>query len=95
MTSFKIVKLDVIILQMNILVFILLCLVDLYVDAEFWHLHNLVEYFVSYTAQNIEKAISSCETMHGAKLVMIQTEDKQVFLEGLFANNSNYSSGNY
>ena len=78
-------------LQMKLFKLILL-IPAINVAAEVWHLHNFTEYSVSDDAKNFDDAHSSCTSLQ-AELVMIQTEDVQVFLEGLFDNNA-YSSGN-
>ena len=57
------------------------------------HLHDHTEYYVYNKAKSFKNARLSC-SMDDAELVMIQTEDVQVFLEELF-DRSIYSSGNY
>ena len=64
-----------------------------FINAERWHLHSNtgIEYHVSDSARSFNDARSDCIAML-AELVMIQTEDVQVFLEGAFMDAS-YSSG--
>ena len=77
---------------MYLLKFILLNLA--FINAKRWHLHRNtgIEYHVSDSARSFNDARSDCNAML-AELVMIQTQDVQVFLEGVFTDAS-YSSGN-
>ena len=55
------------------------------VVAQVWHQNGLIEYFVSDKEKNFDQAKSSCENLQ-ATLVMIQTENVQLFLEALITN---------
>ena len=76
---------------MYLLKFILLRLA--FINAERWHLHSNtgIEYYVSDSTISFDNARTDCNAMR-AVLVMIQTEDIQVFLKGVFTDAS-YSSG--
>ena len=62
-----------------------------FINAERWHLHNSVEYYVSNRTKNFDKARKDCNAKQ-AELVMIQTADAQDFLQNLFSNGI-YPSG--
>ena len=70
------------------IILIFLCVAFLRVKT--WHLHNNVEYYVSDESKCFSNAMTKCSAMQ-AELVMIQTEDVQLFLERLI--NATYSSG--
>ena len=76
---------------MYLLKFILLKLA--FINAERWHLHSNtgIEYHVSDSTRRLDDARTDCIAMR-AELVMIQTEDVQVFLEQVFTDAS-YLSG--
>ena len=74
---------------MNVLQLSFLILTAVNVNAECWHFYNSTEYFVSDNANSFDDARSSCGSLQ-AELVMIQTEDAQVFVKYFL---SNYRSG--
>ena len=79
--------------DMEQLLFIVLCLITENAHAESWYLQNSTEYYVSGYETTFENAKSNCENMGQAKLVTIKTKNVQNFLEGLMT--TAYPSGKF